>query len=173
MKLVILTIALVILSSLAWSASDWYESTIVFPSPFQGNHKEIFILSDGSVWEVRHEYNYFYSRKPSVLISESKGKAIVEKKEISVKFISRSAVSQDNQMKPREDIVESRVDGVFNGWKGDTVVKLQNGQIWQQTQYYYRYIYKYRPSVMIYKSGTRYKMIVDGIDKEVYVKRLQ
>ena len=52
MKLVILTIALVILSSLAWSASDWYESTIVFPSPFQGNHKEIFILSDGSVWEV-------------------------------------------------------------------------------------------------------------------------
>ena len=34
---------------------------------------------------------------------------------------------------PRERI-ESRIDGVFTGWSGKTVFKLQNGQEWTQSQ---------------------------------------
>lgn len=34
---------------------------------------------------------------------------------------------------PRERI-ESRIDGVFTGWAGKTVFKLQNGQEWTQSQ---------------------------------------
>lgn len=70
-------------------------------------------------------------------------------------------------------VIESKVDGKFNGWKGETIVKLENGQIWQQAEYTYRYRYRYRPDVLIYKSGSSYKMMVEGVDKAVRVKRLK
>jgi len=31
--------------------------------------------------------------------------------------------------------IESRVDGEFEGWDGETIFPLTNGQIWQQVQY--------------------------------------
>ena len=71
------------------------------------------------------------------------------------------------------DVIESKVDGEFNGWDGETIVKLANGQIWQQAEYTYRYRYRYRPDVLIYKSGSSYKMMVEGVDKAVRVKRLK
>jgi hypothetical protein len=36
-------------------------------------------------------------------------------------------------------LIETRVDGEFQGWSGETIVKLTNGQIWQQTEFHYRY----------------------------------
>lgn len=68
-------------------------------------------------------------------------------------------------------VVESKVDGEFEGWDGETIVKLANGQIWEQTEYHYRYAY--RPEVLIFKLGGVYKMKVAGIDKAVRVKRLK
>lgn len=41
--------------------------------------------------------------------------------------------------------MNSRIDGAWRGWNGSTVVKLINGTVWEQVQYYYRYQYKYRP----------------------------
>ena len=35
----------------------------------------------------------------------------------------------------------SRIDGIFEGWRGDTIVKLKNGQFWQQAIYSYNYDY--------------------------------
>lgn len=70
-------------------------------------------------------------------------------------------------------VIESKVDGEFEGWQGETIIKLANGQIWQQTEYYYRYRYAYRPKVLIFKSGGVYKMKVKGIDKAVRVERLK
>jgi hypothetical protein len=64
--------------------------------------------------------------------------------------------------------MRSRVDGEWSGWAGDTTVKLENGTVWQQDQYYYRYKYKYRPRVAV--DGN--KMIVEGIDKAVRVRRI-
>ena len=71
------------------------------------------------------------------------------------------------------DVIESKIDGDFEGWDGETVVKLMNGQIWQQTQYHYEYHYAFMPDVIIYKSGGRYKMLVDGTDEAVVVERLK
>lgn len=70
-------------------------------------------------------------------------------------------------------IIESRIDGEFKGWEGDTVFKLLNGQIWQQTSFSWKYSYKYSPEVLIYRSGLVYKMKVDGVDGEITVKRLK
>ncbi len=69
--------------------------------------------------------------------------------------------------------VESRVDGEFEGWEGDTVVKLTNGQIWEQAEYHYEYSYSYRPRVTIFQSRGQCKMLVDGVDEPVGVSRLR
>jgi len=69
-------------------------------------------------------------------------------------------------------MIHSQIDGAFNGWDGNTVVKLANGQVWQQTEYWYHYHYSYRPRVTITTSGG-YKMQVDGIPRAVRVERLK
>ena len=70
-------------------------------------------------------------------------------------------------------MIESRIEGDSEGWGGETIVKLTNGQIWQQVEYYYQYRYKYRPKVLIYKTGSSYKMQMEGIDRAVRVERLK
>jgi hypothetical protein len=70
-------------------------------------------------------------------------------------------------------VVESQIDGDFNGWEGETIVKLMNGQIWQQTEFHYEYHYAFMPGVLIYPSGGRYKMKVEGTDQAVDVQRLR
>src|ERR1035438_7694819 len=69
--------------------------------------------------------------------------------------------------------IETQLDGDFQGWDGDTIFKLANGQIWQQDSYAYTYHYAYRPKVIIYKSGAAYRMKVDGVDSTIAVKRLR
>jgi hypothetical protein len=69
-------------------------------------------------------------------------------------------------------MIRSRVDGEFNGWEGDTVVKLENGQVWQQSEYWYHYHYAYMPDVTITNDGG-YKMSVAGVPKAVRVERLK
>ena len=52
-------------------------------------------------------------------------------------------------------------------------MKLVNGQIWQQAGYQYEYHYAFMPDVLIYLSGGRYRMKVDGVDEAVDVVRLK
>ena len=68
---------------------------------------------------------------------------------------------------------ETQVDGDFNGWEGETVIKLMNGQVWQQTEYHYEYRYAYMPKVLIFSSGSGYKMKVDGTSRAIGVQRLR
>src|SRR5262245_33553265 len=70
-------------------------------------------------------------------------------------------------------VIESYIDGDFEGWSGETIFKLDNGQIWQQSSYAYTYHYSYHPKVLIYKSGSGYKMKIDGVDDAINVKRLK
>ena len=65
------------------------------------------------------------------------------------------------------------MDDEFQGWDGETIFKLANGQIWQQASYAYTYHYAYRPKVIIYKSGTVYRMKVDGVESTIQVKRIK
>jgi len=71
------------------------------------------------------------------------------------------------------EVVESRIEGDFNGWEGETIFKLDNGQIWQQSSYSYTYAYKYRPKVIIYPSKGRYLMRVEGMKKNISVVKLK
>jgi len=79
----------------------------------------------------------------------------------------------DKSPTPTATVVESRIDGEFQGWDGETIFKLQNGQIWQQSAYAYTYHYAYAPKVTIFRSGGLQKMQVDGVRGTIYVTRLR
>lgn len=64
--------------------------------------------------------------------------------------------------------MQSRVEGEWTGWSGDTVVRLANGSVWRQEQYYYRYQYKHRPRVVV---DGRF-MHLEGMPKAVRVRRI-
>src|SRR5262245_32335794 len=68
--------------------------------------------------------------------------------------------------------IETQIEGTFNGWEGDTIFKLTNGQIWQQASYAYTYHYAYRPDATIYPSGGGCRMKVEGVESTIVVRRI-
>lgn len=64
------------------------------------------------------------------------------------------------------------MEGEFEGWDGETIFRLANGQIWQQVTHAYTYHYAFRPKVMIIKTNGAYKMKVDGVAGTIFVKRI-
>lgn len=66
--------------------------------------------------------------------------------------------------------IRSVISGDFEGWEGNTIYELDNGQIWQQVDYHYSYHYSFRPKVLIFSDNGRWKMMVEGTDREVSVR---
>jgi hypothetical protein len=167
-----------------------------------GNNDEVFKLADGSIWQVKYEYKYLYAYNPSVVICPGDSKLIINGKQLHVELLSedshgsarlskrvkptrtsqatRSDLPNDagaendrNRETDADSLIETQIAGDFSGWEGETIFKLANGQIWQQTQYAYTYHYAYRPKVVIFKSGGGYQMQVEGVDSKVGVTRLK
>lgn len=231
-----------------------------------GNNAEIFKLADGTVWEVKYEFEYLYEYTPSVIICPDRGKLIIGTKSLNVRSVAglknktnsqkgnspsteewtlfeetslqgsisgtiekgqifktisgdiyevtgltlqlvlelqpkvtvlrngdvyklivegfeeplicrliSSATTLSNPAKPATtpDVIETQMEGTFEGWDGETIFKLSNGQIWQQASCAYTYHYAYRPKVLIVLSGSAYRMKVDGVESTILVKRLK
>jgi hypothetical protein len=68
-------------------------------------------------------------------------------------------------------VVDSRIDGEFKGWEGETIFRLQNGEVWQQASSGHKYTYVYSPKVLIYQSGSEFRMKVEGVDEDIAVQR--
>lgn len=84
----------------AAAATECHKATILSPMPFMGNNDEVFKLDDGSLWQVKFEYEYLYEYMPSVIICPSQGKLLVSGKTLSVIPInaSRRANSSGSMM---------------------------------------------------------------------------
>ena len=65
------------------------KTSIQKPAPFMGNHDEIFVLSDGSVWQVKYEYEYMYEYYPTVIACPNRGYIIVDGKKLNAQLIRR------------------------------------------------------------------------------------
>ncbi len=163
----ILFFSLSLVMAVPLDAVACYESSIQSPTPFMGNHGEVFRLLDGSIWQVNYSYEYLYEYYPNVIICPEKGKLIINGKLIDISCLSGNSGYTDNR-----EFIESKIQGEFHGWDGETIFLLDNGQIWQQSSYAYHYTYKYRPSVIIFKNGSSYEMQVDDIDKRIKVNRI-
>jgi hypothetical protein len=72
-----------------------------------------------------------------------------------------------------DGLVESRIDGSFDGFENGRLYKLQNGQIWEQTSFDMSIAVRLSPEVLIYKSGAVWKMKVDSQDRTPTVRRLR
>ena len=141
-----------------------------------GNNDEIFVLTDGTIWQVKYEYEYMYEYYPSVVICPDLGKLLIDGKSLNVQKVGGNTQSVERpapQATEAPDFIESSIDGDFKGWEGETIVKLLNGQVWQQSEYYYHYHYAFGARVRIFSLNGQYKMQVEGIDKAVGVIRLE
>ena len=69
--------------------------------------------------------------------------------------------------------IESAISGEVHGWDGETIFKLDNGQIWQQAEYDYNYFYDYNPDVTIYQTSGGCRMKVEGENETLPVKRIK
>ncbi len=69
--------------------------------------------------------------------------------------------------------VESNISGEFAGWSGETIFKLDNGQIWEQAEYDYMYSYQYHPDVTIYATTSGCRMKVEDEEDTLLVHRIK
>jgi hypothetical protein len=64
--------------------------------------------------------------------------------------------------------MRKQVEDSWNGWNGDTIVKLTDGSVWRQAEYRYEYRYAYRPYVTLEGNV----MHVAGMSAGVRVRRI-
>ncbi len=70
--------------------------------------------------------------------------------------------------------IHSHIEGEFHGFDGESVFKLDNGQVWQQSVYKYNYHYAYRPAVVIKPNSTgSYVISIEGMNDTVEVQQIQ
>lgn len=129
----------------------------VLDDEFNGFDDEmLFKTADGQYWiQTVYEYWYHYAYRPAVTIYNENGNYYlsVEDKKIQIRRLN--------------NVIESRIDGEFNGWDGESVYKLQNGQKWAQATYKYEYKYAYSPTAIIYESNSGTRMNVAGTTSRV------
>ena len=62
---------------------------------------------------------------------------------------------------------EGQISGNFHGWDGETIYKLMDGHIIQQSELHIHYHYAYAPHVIIYRSSSgAYKIHVEDDDDQ-------
>jgi hypothetical protein len=79
--------------------------------------------------------------------------------------------------RPDEDAlveVQSRYDGEFTGWSGSTLFRLENGQVWKQTEWDRVGYRAMRPMITIRRGslGT-YRLRVEGLKTSIRVERVK
>lgn len=124
----------------------------------------LFILSNGQYWlQARYSYVYHYAYRPIVKISRNNNRF----------YLEVEGLNDVVEVKKADNVIESQIDGEFTGWDGETVFELSNGQVWKQNRYAYKYHYSYRPRVVIYDSGSGYKLSVKGVTETLPVRRIR
>lgn len=122
----------------------------------------LFALLNGQYWiQINYKYWYHYAYMPNIKIYSLNGSHYLTV-EGQTEFVEVNQISE---------VVEATIINDFNGWSGDTIFELDNGQVWQQNEYDYQYNYSYRPKAIIYDYGYGHKILVEG--EKVGVKRIK
>ena len=120
---------------------------------FEGfDDEKIFEMTDGSVYyQSGYKYSYHYSYMPRCQIFKENGRLLLK------------VEGMDEMVEVEETkAIKSRIVNDFKGWEGETVFELQNGQIWKQDKYKYKYFYAYRPDAKIVRIDNHFIMTVKG-----------
>ncbi|MEL6210134.1 MAG: hypothetical protein AAFR44_08120, partial [Pseudomonadota bacterium] len=81
---------------------------------------------------------------------------------------------ENERLKKDTTEVVAYYDGEFTGWSGGTLFKLDNGQVWKQSQSGRVYFVKDRPKITIQRGAFgSYRLSVEGLNRTVRVKRVK
>lgn len=69
--------------------------------------------------------------------------------------------------------IASRINGDFDGWHGDTLFHLTNGQLWRQASRHLSHAYKHSPEALVYWADGTCKLKVSGMMDEIVVDRIE
>lgn len=122
----------------------------------------------------------FSSAEGDVLLGSQTKKAIVgpdQNAQIIDLGTGNTSLPVDAEVVEVTNAIISNVLGNFEGWDGDTVVELLNGQVWQQTEYYYYYWYGFQPRIVIYSEPSCFSgakaVVPDSPAEGVCVERIR
>jgi hypothetical protein len=73
---------------------------------------------------------------------------------------------------PKKPEIHTSIDGEFNGWAGETVFKLSNGQLWEQTEFDLYVTARISPSVTLTTNGGLVTLTVDSSGESVEVQQI-
>lgn len=166
---VIKKISLLLLLPILLNAQDCYDSYIKKPSLFKGNNGEIFQLENKVIGVVKNEHKYIYTTEPKVKVCPKINKLFVNGKVLNIKLLQNNKFYNTTNT----SLIKSKISGEFEGFEEKRIIKLTNGQIWQQTEDYYEFMYDYNPRIIIYQAKGSFKMLVDGVSKSIKVVRIK
>ena len=90
----------------------------------------------------------------------------------SARIVGRGEGNKKQNKKQQLPSIHTRIKGEFNGWSGQTLFVLENGQRWRQRV---SGVYRHRaqsPAVTIIKGRFGYYLIVDKTKRRIGVKRV-
>ncbi len=171
------TLIILIVFSTRVTAQDCYESSIVSPSPFMGNNGEIFKLADGSLWEVKYEYEYLYEYYPSIVICPSRGKLIVGEKSLNVELVAAASdpkKARSRQAGKWEIFEETNLVGMISGMvQQGRIFKTTSGSIYEVIGWTLQLVLELQPEVTVLRNGDIYKLIVEEFDEPLICRKLK
>ena len=161
------------------NAQDCYQSSIVSPSPFMGNNGEIIKLSDGSLWEVKYEYEYLYEYFPTVVICPGQGKLIVGRTSLNVQLVSSvpdavtSARRGPGQAGKWDMFEETQLEGTISGTvQQGRIFRTTSGNVYEVTGLTLQLVLEVQPEVMVLRNGDTYRLVVEGFDEPLLCRKL-
>ena len=180
MKQALLTAFIILLftTSQVYASWEFYEQTNV-KGTISGSIKKdtVIQMKSGSIYQVHDRIRMrVRERKPEVIVLRDGKyfKLIIDGFDDPLICVQLVGPGRRSSSSSRASIVvHSHIDGDFEGWEGETIFKLDNGQIWQQSSYAYMYHYAYHPEVMIINIDGTWKMKVEDVDEMIEVMRLK
>lgn len=155
-------------------AGGCYESSIQSPSPFMGNDGEVFKLLDGSVWEVKYEYEYMYEYYPSVIACPDRGKLVIGDKQLNVQLLSTPKGLKSDSGNTWEVFEETNLQGSISGTiQQGRIFKTTSGSIYEVTGLTLQLVLELQPAVTVLRNGSVYKLIVEGFDEPLICSKLK
>ena len=81
---------------------------------------------------------------------------------------------ENRRIEKTPKIINSRYDGMFTGWTGKTLFRLENGQVWKQAESGRFTHRRDRPMITIKKKAFgSFVLKVEGLNRSVKVKRVK
>jgi hypothetical protein len=170
----LLALMILLLLSRGSIAGGCYDSSISSPTPFMGNNGEVFKLVDGSVWEVKFEYEYMYEYYPSVVVCPDRGKLFIDNKSLNVQLLSTARGSKNNSGNAWGLFEETNLQGTISGMiQQGHIFRTTSGSIYEVTGLTLQLVLELQPAVTVLQNGNVYKLIVEGFDEPLICAKLK